>query len=149
MISQNKWGQLNYFILVLAIRPNKNMPNESWQFSTWPKYLLKEDIPRKVLLLWTFPILSNDNRHTKVKHPSTSRQATTSLCHKPSDKSLYTLPQFFSHPKSYFFCELKPHAKFQKKQKRKNTINSGQRTEAAQTKIVQFNMMVVALICVT
>ena len=23
------------------------------------------------------------------------------------------VPQMFSHPKSYFFCDLKPHAKFQ------------------------------------
>ena len=56
--------------------------------------------------------------------------------------ALVVVPQILFHPKSYLFCELKPHAKFQKpmiipsgrkvtqgerrkKKRRKNAINSG------------------------
>ena len=49
------------------------------------------------------------------------------------------VPRIFFHPKSYFFCELKPHAKFRnptltpsgrkvtraEREKRKNAVNSG------------------------
>ena len=62
------------------------------------------------------------------------------------------VPQIYFYPKSYFFCDLKPHAKFRNPTKppsgrkvtqaetEKNTVNSGhlvrlQRTQAARTKI--------------
>ena len=62
------------------------------------------------------------------------------------------VPQFLFHPKSYFFCDLKPHAKFQnpminpsgrkvtqREREREIVINSGHLVPPTQRRSAQLN----------